>query len=104
TGRLLLERQGYPLNHAAIIERCAETRTVIEINAHPARLDLDWQWVDYALERGTLIGIHPDAHSIEGMEDLEWGVAVAQKTGLTPRTCFNAADVREFERLCKKSF
>ncbi len=102
TGRLLLSREGYPLDHKAIIDRCAQTGTAIEINANPARLDLDWQWVDYALQRGVKIGIHPDAHSIEGIEDAFWGVEIAQKTGLTPETCFNAADLPAFERLCKR--
>lgn len=103
TGRLLLSREGYPLDHKAVIDRCAETGTAIEINANPARLDLDWKWVDYALERGVKIGVHPDAHSIEGIEDTFWGVLIAQKTGLTPETCFNAADAVAFEQRCKKS-
>ncbi|MBX2906842.1 MAG: DNA polymerase/3'-5' exonuclease PolX [Taibaiella sp.] len=83
TGRLLLSRKGYPLDHKAIIDACAEHNVVVEINAHPRRLDLDWRWVDYAMERGVLLSINPDAHSIEGYHDTYYGVMVAQKGGLT---------------------
>lgn len=83
TGRLLLSRKGYPLDHKAIIDACAEHNVVVEINAHPRRLDLDWRWVDYAMERGVLLSINPDAHSIDGYRDTYYGVMVAQKGGLT---------------------
>ena len=82
TGRLLLSRKGYPLDHKVIIDTCAEHNVVIEINAHPRRLDMDWRWVDYAMERGVLLSINPDAHSIEGYHDTYYGVMVAQKGGL----------------------
>lgn len=83
TGRLLLSRKGYPLDHKMIIDTCAEHNVVIEINAHPRRLDIDWRWIDYAMERGVLLSINPDAHSIDGYRDTYYGVMVAQKGGLT---------------------
>jgi DNA polymerase (family 10) len=83
TGRLLLSRPGYPVDHVTIIEACVENRVVIELNAHPRRLDMDWRWIDIALEKGALISIDPDAHSIEGFDDCRYGVLAAQKGGLT---------------------
>ncbi len=68
TGRLLLSRPGYPVDHKKIIEACAANHVVIELNAHPRRLDIDWRWIDYALEKGVLISIDPDAHTIEGYQ------------------------------------
>lgn len=83
TGRLLLSRKGYPLDHKLIIDTCAAHNVVIEINAHPRRLDIDWRWIDYAMERGVLLSVNPDAHSTEGYKDTYYGVMVAQKGGLT---------------------
>ncbi len=84
TGRLLLSRPGYPVDHKAIIDACVENGVVIEINAHPRRLDLDWSWIPYALEKNCLLSINPDAHSVEGFDDIRYGVIAAQKGGLTP--------------------
>src|SRR5690606_13591751 len=64
TGMLLLSREGYPIDHKRIIDACAEHDVVIEINAHPRRLDLDWRWIDYALQKNLLLSIDPDAHAI----------------------------------------
>ncbi|MEM8601710.1 MAG: helix-hairpin-helix domain-containing protein, partial [Bacteroidota bacterium] len=63
TGRLLLRREGYPLNHAAVIEACAAHGVALELNANPYRLDLDWRYVRAATDAGVLIAINPDAHS-----------------------------------------
>jgi DNA polymerase (family 10) len=82
TGRLLLSREGYPLDHEKIIDSCATYGVAIEINAHPRRLDIDWRWIDSCLEKGVLLSINPDAHSIEGLNDVRYGVLVAQKGGL----------------------
>src|SRR5690606_16137708 len=67
TGRLLLSRKGYPLEMDKIIDACAANKVVIEINANPHRLDLDWSFIEQALEKGVLLSINPDAHGIEGM-------------------------------------
>ncbi|MEP7109224.1 MAG: PHP domain-containing protein, partial [Ferruginibacter sp.] len=79
TGRLLLSRKGYPVDHKRIIDACAANQVVIELNAHPNRLDIDWRHMDYALEKNVLISIDPDAHALEGFEDIKYGVLVAQK-------------------------
>ncbi|WP_160718079.1 DNA polymerase/3'-5' exonuclease PolX [Chitinophaga solisilvae] len=83
TGRLLLSRNGYPLDHKAIIDACAANQVVIELNAHPRRLDIDWTWLPYALEKKVLISIDPDAHSIQGYHDVHYGTLAAQKGGVT---------------------
>jgi DNA polymerase (family 10) len=82
TGRLLLAREGYPLDWKKIIDACVANEVVIELNANPYRLDIDWEWIPYALEKGAMISINPDAHSVEGYEDIHWGVAAARKGGL----------------------
>lgn len=83
TGRLLLSRNGYPVNHKIIIEACAANDVVIELNAHPRRLDMDWRHIKYAVDKGVLISIDPDAHYISGFDDIRYGVLSAQKAGLT---------------------
>lgn len=83
TGRLLLSRNGYPVDHQKIIDACAANNVVIELNAHPRRLDMDWQWLPYALEKNVLISIDPDAHSIEGYKDIYYGTLAARKGGLS---------------------
>jgi DNA polymerase (family 10) len=97
TGRLLLSRGGYPVNHEAIIDACVANNVVIELNAHPRRLDIDWRWIERAVEKGVLISINPDAHSIEGYDDCKYGVLVAQKAGLTKYQNLSSYDRTEFE-------
>lgn len=95
TGRLLLKREGYPLDFKEIINACAKNNVVIEINASPWRLDLDWRWVHYACEQGVWISINPDAHETAGIADMYYGVGVARKGGLTRKNCFNALSATE---------
>jgi DNA polymerase (family X) len=105
TGRLLLSREGYPLDHKMIIDACADYDVVIEINAHPRRLDLDWRWVEYALEKGVLLSINPDAHSLAGFDDIYYGCKIAQKAGLTPEknlSSFSLAEMEQFVELKKR--
>ncbi|SHK74667.1 DNA polymerase (family 10) [Chitinophaga jiangningensis] len=83
TGRLLLSRNGYPVDHKKIIDACAANNVVIELNAHPRRLDIDWTWLHYAIEKNVLISIDPDAHSVEGFHDTYYGTLAAQKGGIT---------------------
>ncbi|WP_294184692.1 DNA polymerase/3'-5' exonuclease PolX [uncultured Sphingobacterium sp.] len=89
TGRLLLSRAGYPLDFKKIIDACAANGVVIEINANPLRLDLDWRWHRYAVEKGVLLSVNPDAHRTEGLQDMQYGVLVAQKGGLQANNCLN---------------
>jgi DNA polymerase (family 10) len=97
TGRLLLSRNGYPVDHKKIIEACLQNKVVIELNAHPRRLDMDWRWIDYAIDRGVLISIDPDAHSIEGYDDTKFGVLAAQKGGLTKERNLSSFSLPQFE-------
>jgi DNA polymerase (family 10) len=99
TGRLLLSRKGYPVNHDEIIEACAENNVVIELNAHPRRLDMDWRYIQKAIESDVLISIDTDAHAIEGYDDCKYGVLVAQKAGLTAAhnlSSFSLSEMMEF--------
>ena len=99
TGRLLLSRKGYPVNFDTIIEACAENNVVIELNAHPRRLDMDWRYIQKAIENDVLISIDPDAHAIEGYDDCKYGVLVAQKAGLTAAnnlSSFSLSEMMEF--------
>ncbi|UKJ06384.1 DNA polymerase/3'-5' exonuclease PolX [Solitalea lacus] len=98
TGRLLLAREGYPLDHKLIIDACAANNVVIELNSNPLRLDLDWRWIDYALSKNVMISINPDAHRKEGYHDMKYGVNVARKAGLTKNLCFNALSANEIAR------
>jgi DNA polymerase (family 10) len=103
TGRLLLSRKGYPLDHKALIDACAEHRVVIEINAHPRRLDIDWRWVNYAMERGVLLSIDPDAHAISGFRDVYYGVMIGQKGGLTREQNLSSFSLKAFEDFLEKT-
>ncbi|MFD2033257.1 helix-hairpin-helix domain-containing protein [Belliella marina] len=98
TGRLLLRREGYPIDHKVVIDACAAKGVVIEINANPWRLDLDWRWVHYALEQGVMLSINPDAHAMEGYSDMRYGVLVGRKGGLTADMTFNAMNLEEIEK------
>nr|WP_281421311.1 helix-hairpin-helix domain-containing protein [Hymenobacter profundi] len=95
TGRLLLRREGYPLDFKAIIDACAKHGVIIEINANPWRLDLDWRWVRYALDQGVRLSINPDAHHTDGYADMRYGVLMGRKGMLTPDMTFNALSVEE---------
>lgn len=97
TGRLLLSRDGYPVNYKELIDACVECKVVIEINAHPRRLDLDWTWIDYALDKGAMLSIDPDAHSIEGMDVIRYGIMAAQKGGLTKMHNLSSMSLAEIE-------
>jgi len=95
TGRLLLSRAGYPIDYKKIIDACAANKVVIEINANPLRLDLDWRWHRYALEKGVLLAVNPDAHRTEGFHDMHYGILVARKGGLSADKCLNAFSLQQ---------
>lgn len=97
TGRLLLGREGYPIDHKKVIEACAANDVVIELNANPQRLDLDWTWINFATEKNVMISINPDAHSIGQINFIQYGIHVARKAGLEPKMCLNCKSREEFE-------
>lgn len=97
TGRLLLIREGYPIDHKYIIDACAANQVVIELNAHPYRLDIDWRWIYYAQNKGVLISINPDAHEKSGYHDMYFGTMAARKGGLLTSNTLNALNRESFE-------
>jgi len=97
TGRLLLSRAGYPVDHKKIIDACAANQVAIELNAHPSRLDIDWRHIQYALEKDVFISIDPDAHVTDGLDDTLYGVLVAQKAMLTKEKNLSSFSLTEIE-------
>ena len=95
TGRLLLKREGYPLNFEKIIDACAANKVIIELNANPRRLDIDWRWMDYILNKNVLLSINPDAHVITGIDDMQYGVNVARKALVPKEMIFNTKSTTE---------
>lgn len=89
TGRLLLSREPYAVDVPAVIEAAAATGVIIELNANPRRLDLDWRWWPLAKEKGVRCAINPDAHSTRGLRDLYFGVGIARKGWLTREDVVN---------------
>lgn len=102
TGRLLLSRNGFPVDYKLIVDACAANNVVIEINAQPRRLDMRWQWIEYALSRNVLLSIDPDAHSIQEFENIRYGVLVAQKGMLTAENNLSSFDREKFENYLRK--
>ena len=98
TGRLLLGRPGYSINHAKVIDACAANKVVLELNANPYRLDIDWRWIQYALSKNVMISVNPDAHSKEGYHDMRFGVLAARKGALTKEMTFNALSKDQVEQ------
>ncbi|MCX8009690.1 MAG: PHP domain-containing protein, partial [Ignavibacteria bacterium] len=102
TGRLLLAREGYKINMKKVIDTAKKYNKVIELNADPHRLDLDWRWHQYAKKNGVKIAICPDAHSINGIENIRYGIEIAKKGGLDKEDIINTLDYQNFFNLyCK---
>ncbi len=102
TGRLLLRRRGYPLDYQVIFEACVKHQVVIEINANPRRLDLDWRLVHQALEQGVMLSVNPDAHHKSQYEFMKYGVLVGRKGGLTKDKTLNAMNLEEITTYFEK--
>lgn len=102
TGRLLTKRSGYPVDHKTIIEACAKHNVIIEINASPQRLDMDWRWIDLALQNGVQLSVNPDAHTLEDFRYIKYGVLVAQKGGLTKEHNLSSLNLSQFEAFVQK--
>ena len=97
TGRLLLSRPPYPINYDVIIDACASNHVVIELNAHPSRLDMDWRYIQQTLAQDVLISINPDAHNIEGFGVIENGLLAAQKAMVQPHQNLSSFSLRDLE-------
>lgn len=102
TGRLLLSRNGYSIDYKKVIDACADNGVVMEINANPVRLDLDWRWHQYALDKGVWLSINPDAHRNEGFLDMHYGVLTARKGGLYKERCLNALSLGAIKAVFEK--
>ena len=102
TGRQLLIRTGYPVDFKKVIDACAANRVIIEINANPYRLDMDWSHIPYAIKKGVMISINPDAHSIGEIDNIRFGVSAARKGGLTKKMTWNTKSLKEIEQWLKK--
>jgi DNA polymerase (family 10) len=101
TGRLLLSRQGYPVDFFKLIDACVSNHVAIEINANPLRLDMDWKWIPYAMKKGLMISINPDAHNLKGIQDIYYGVKAGRKGGLLKNNCLNSWSIAEFDTWIK---
>lgn len=97
TGRILLGREGYTLDIDAIIDAAAEHGVCIEINAHPSRLDLDWRYLHRARDKGMKIPVDPDAHSIDGLDVVRYGINIARKGWLRPADVLNTLSTRAIQ-------
>jgi DNA polymerase (family 10) len=98
TGRQLLIRPGYPVNIKKVVDACAANNVIIEVNANPYRLDMDWSHIPYALSKGVMISVDPDAHSISEIDNIRWGVAAGRKGGLTKDMTWNAMPLKKIEQ------
>jgi len=103
TGRLLLSRPGYPLNTHKILDACLANGVSIELNASPYRLDLDWRHIYTAMDKGVFVSINPDAHKMEGLKDMKYGVKVGRKGGLLKVLTLNALPLNELKAFFKKN-
>ena len=103
TGRLLLGRKGYDLDMEKIIAEAAAHDVAIEINANPARLDIDWRWGTELRKRGTVVSVNPDAHETMGLEDTRHGVAVARKALMPTAAVVNTRSADEVSRWLRRA-
>jgi len=104
TGRILLGREGYPVSMKAMIEAARDCHVIIELNASPYRLDLDWRWCRYAKELGVKIALNPDAHHLAEFDHMEAGIGAARKGWLEAFDVFNTRpreQVKDYLRLRK---
>ena len=102
SGRLLLAREPYGHDLEAILKFAGAHQVIMEINASPYRLDLDWRWLRRAKELGILISINPDAHSLEGLDDVNYGVMAARKGWLAPEDVLNTYPPAEVAQILRR--
>jgi len=103
TGRLLLAREPYQLDIEKVIKAAARLDVVLELNANPHRLDLDWRWLKYAKDHGARISINPDAHNLQGLQDLLIGVGIARKGWLESRDVINTMELGKVSQFLSAS-
>ncbi len=101
TGRLLLEREAYPVNLLEVVNVASDYGKAMELNSHPSRLDIDWKICKYAKSKGVPVSINPDAHKTSGIEVIRFGVGIARKGWLTPKDVLNTRPLKEIEKFLK---
>ena len=102
TGRLLLMREGYKVNLTEVIDAAKELGVIIELNAHPKRFDLDWRFCKVAKEKGVKISINPDAHSVDGIRMVEYGIGIARKGWIEKKDVLNTLSLKEITKFFEK--
>jgi DNA polymerase (family 10) len=102
TGRLLLEREAYAVNMPEVIAAAAKRNKIIEINAHPYRLDMDWRLWKHARELGVKCAINPDAHNIPDLQFLAVGIGIARKGWLEKKDVINCLPLKDVEKVLKR--
>ena len=102
TGRLLLSRDGYQVDMMNIIDGAARNNVILELNASPYRLDIDWRYLKYAREKGVMISINPDAHAVAGLGDVFYGVNIARKGWQENKDVLNTQGVNDIKDTFKK--
>lgn len=102
TGRLLLAREGYAIDIETIIDEAVRRGVIIEVNANPHRLDLDWRYLRHSYERGLMISINPDAHAPEGLSDVRYGVGIARKGWTTAEHVLNTRSLDDVRAWLKQ--
>lgn len=98
SGRLLLARKGFPLNYDKVFDACVANRVAVEINANCHRLDLDWRYIHRAKDKGVMLVIGPDAHSVEEIDNTQYGVGIARKGWLEPENLLNCMTLATFKK------
>lgn len=103
TGRLILTREGYPLNFLKIIDACKANQVAIELNANPQRLDIDYPILKHCIKKGVFIAINPDAHNRTALQDIKYGIKAARKGLLPKELCLNTLSAPDLLRFCRKN-
>lgn len=95
TGRLLLSREGYKIDLERVLQTAKRHGKIVELNAYPNRLDLDWIHCRRAKELGVMLSINPDAHSTADLENIEYGIATARRAWLEEKDVLNTRELDE---------
>lgn len=102
TGRLLLRREPYEVNFEKVIDAAIANEVIIEMNAHPMRLDMDWRHWRRAADKGLLTSVNPDAHNMDGFKYVAAGINACRKGWLTAESVFNTWSLEKVEGYLSK--
>ena len=103
SGRLILSREGYPLDYSKIIDACKANTVAIELNANPQRLDIDYNLLHKCIKKEVFIAINPDAHNRTSLQDIKYGIRAARKGLLPKELCLNTLSAGDLLRFCRKA-